>query len=253
MTAPATRALIERLDPLAGQRILDVAAGCGDPSLAIAARVGPTGRVTATDPVPAMVAALRHAALAAGLTHVDARVAPAESLPVADASHDGACSRFGVMFFASPPAALSEMRRALRRSGRLVLACWGPPADNPYFSVTMEALDAAGVPPLQPAPGVKTVFEFGDPGRLAAVAREAGWKELREESVRFTMTIPDTAPAAALDALARLSCKVESRLSELDAAARERARAALAARVEGFRNGPDLGFPAHARLVSGRA
>ena len=253
MTAPATRALLERLAPRRGERVLDAAAGCGDPALAIAALVGDSGGVTATDAVPEMLAALDGAARAAGLRNVTTLLTTAETLAVAPGSHDAACCRFGLMFFEDPLAALSNLRRAVRHGGRLAVMVWGVAADNPYFGAAMEALDAAGAPPLQSPPGLKTVFEFGERGRLAALAGRAGWTDVREEEVRFTMDIPDTRPESALDALAQLSTKVQARTEGLDPAVRERARAALAERVRPYAVGGGLRFPAVALLVSGRA
>jgi len=253
MTAPATRALLERLAPRTGERVLDVAAGCGDPALAIAALVGPTGAVTATDAVPEMLVALDDAARSAGLRNVTTLRTTAEALDVAPASFDAACCRFGVMFFADPLAALTNFRRAVRPDGRLVVMAWGAPAANPYFGAAMEALDAAGAPPLQAPPGLKTVFEFSEPGRLAGLAGRAGWQQVREEEVPFTMDLPDTPPEGALEALAQLSTKVQARLEGLDAALRERARAAVAERVRPYARDGALRFPAVALLVSGRA
>ena len=253
MTAPATRALLGSLDLHRGDRVLDVAAGCGDPALAIAALVGPAGAVTATDGVPEMVAALVEAARSAGLSNVSARLSSAETLDVAPASHDAACCRFGIMFFADPLAALRGMRRAVRPAGRLAVMAWGEPAANPYFTLAMQALDAAGAPPLQSPPGAKTVFEFAEPGRLAALARSAGWQSGAEESVGFTMDLVDTAPEAALDRFAELSGKVGKRVEDLDAAVRAQASALLAAGARPFVRGADLALPAQALLVTGRA
>jgi len=253
MTAPATRSLLESLDVHPGDRVLDVAAGSGDPALAIAALVGPSGSVTATDGVPDMVAALVEAARAAGLSNVNAKLSSAETLDVAPASHDAACCRFGVMFFADPLAALRAMHRAVRPGGRLAVMAWGAPAANPYFTLAMESLDAAGAPPLPTPPGAKTVFEFGEPGRLAALARSAGWQSVTEESVRFTLDLVDTTPDTALDVLASLSTKVGKRVEGLDRAVRERARALLAEHVSPFVRGPVVAFPAQALLVAGRA
>lgn len=252
MTRGATEALLERLALQPGERVLDVAAGCGDPALRIARLVGPTGAVTATDAVPEMLAALADAARAAGLAQVTTQLAAAESLVLAPASHDAACSRFGVMFFADPLAALGAMRRAVRPGGRLAVMAWGLPAGNPYFTVSMEVLDAAGAAPLETPAGLKTVFEFSEPRRLAGCAEQAGWTAVREDTVRFTMDLTDTTPDTALDTFALLSRKVEARLASLDAAGRQRARAALAQRLAAFVRGPDLSLPAQALLVSGR-
>jgi ubiquinone/menaquinone biosynthesis C-methylase UbiE len=253
MTAAATQALLARLDPRRGERVLDVAAGCGDPALAIAALVGPTGSVTATDAVPEMVAALGEAARVAGLSNLTARLSSAETLDLPPASHDAACCRFGVMFFSDPLAALRSLRRCVRPGGRLAVMAWGLPAANPYFSVAMEALDAAGAPPPEAPPGLKTVFEFAEPRRLAALAEQAGWQAVTEETVSFTMDLPGTRPDTALGTLAELSRKVEGRLAGLDGAGRERARAVLAERLSPYVRGPDLAFPAQAVLVAGRA
>ncbi|HZM00297.1 MAG TPA: hypothetical protein VFD43_08605, partial [Planctomycetota bacterium] len=119
--------------------------------------------------------------------------------------------------------------------------------------VAAEALDAAGAPPAPADLGLKTVFELSEPRRLAALAGQAGWSAILEEPVDFTMDIPETAPEEALDRMAQLSRKVQLRAEALDAAGLGRARAELAARVRAFVRGRDLGFPARALLVSGRA
>jgi len=253
MTTGATRALLDRLAPQPGERVLDIAAGCGDPALAIARLVGPSGRVTATDAVPEMLAALAEAARAAGLSNLVTQRAEAESLGLPPASHDAACSRFGVMFFADPLAALAGQRRAVRPGGRLAVMAWGPPPANPYFGVAMEAIDAAGAPPLQASPGLKTVFEFAEPGRLLSLAGRAGWAGTLEQHVDFSMDIPETAPPAALERFAQLSTKVAARLDGLDPRGRARACAALADRVAPYVRDGGLSFPARALLVSGRA
>jgi ubiquinone/menaquinone biosynthesis C-methylase UbiE len=253
MTAGATRGLLDRLELRSGERVLDVAAGSGDPALRIAALVGPTGAVTATDAIPEMLAALSSAARAAGLNNLTTQLSTAEALALPPGSHDAACCRFGAMFFSEPLVALHNMRHAVRPGGRLAAMVWGTPGANPYFTVAMEALDAAGVPPLESPPGLKTVFEFSEPRRLLVLAEQAGWQSASEEAVRFAMVIPQTSPDTALDALAQLSRKVEPRLDGLDPAGVARARAALAEGTRPYARGADLSFPAQALLVSGRA
>jgi ubiquinone/menaquinone biosynthesis C-methylase UbiE len=252
MTAGASEALIERLAPARGERVLDVASGAGDPSLRIAALVGATGAVLATDLVPEMLAALRERARRLGLGQVDTLVSDAESLTPVPASFDAACSRFGVMFFADPERALAAMARAVRPGGRLVLAAWSAREANPYFTLAMDALDAAGVPPLELPVSTRTVFEFAEPGRLAATATRAGWREVRSETIRFEMRLPGCAPGGLLDAYADLSDKVSDRLLGVPDVARVRAQAALAAAAAPFERGPDIAFPAESLLVIGR-
>lgn len=114
--------LCESLDVRAGQRVLDVAAGNGNVSLA-AARRGCA--VVATDYVPALLERARERAAAERLD-VEFREADAEALPFADASFDGVVSTFGVMFTADHERAASELARVCRRGGKIGLANWTP-------------------------------------------------------------------------------------------------------------------------------
>lgn len=114
--------LCEALDVRAGQRVLDVAAGNGNVSLA-AARRGCV--VVATDYVPALLERARERA-AAERFDLEFREADAEALPFADADFDHVVSTFGVMFTADHERAASELARVCRRGGSIGLANWTP-------------------------------------------------------------------------------------------------------------------------------
>jgi ubiquinone/menaquinone biosynthesis C-methylase UbiE len=114
--------LCEAVDLRAGERVLDVAAGNGNATLAAARRFA---EVTSTDYVPALLEAAGRRAAADGLA-LDLRVADAEDLPFADASFDVVLSTFGVMFTADHHAAARELLRVVRPGGRIGLANWTP-------------------------------------------------------------------------------------------------------------------------------
>jgi ubiquinone/menaquinone biosynthesis C-methylase UbiE len=114
--------LCEALDLRAGSRVLDVAAGNGNISLA-AARRGCA--VTATDYVPALLERARERAAAERL-ELTVEVADAEALPYAAASFDVVVSTFGVMFTADHARAAAEMLRVCRVGGQIGLANWTP-------------------------------------------------------------------------------------------------------------------------------
>ena len=114
--------LCETLDLLAGQTVLDVAAGNGNVTLA-AARRG--GLVTSTDYVPALLEGGHARAVAEGL-HVTMQEADAEALPFADASVDVVVSTFGVMFTPNQEKAASELIRVCKSGGKIGLANWTP-------------------------------------------------------------------------------------------------------------------------------
>jgi len=115
-------ALCEALDLRAGQRVLDVAAGNGNVTLAAARR---WCEVVSTDYVPALLDRGRARANAEGLA-IEFREADAEALPFADASFDAVVSTFGVMFTADQDKAAAELVRVCKRGGTIGLANWTP-------------------------------------------------------------------------------------------------------------------------------
>ena len=114
--------LAEAADVRAGERVLDVAAGNGNATLAAARRFA---RVTSTDYVPALLDKGRLRARADGLD-ADFQVADAEDLPFADGSFDIVLSTFGVMFTPDHHRAAAELLRVARSGGRIGLANWTP-------------------------------------------------------------------------------------------------------------------------------
>jgi SAM-dependent methyltransferase len=114
--------LCEALDLRAGQKILDVAAGNGNVSLAAARR---WCNVVSTDYVPALLERGRARATAEGLT-IEFKEADAEALPFADESFDVVVSTFGVMFTPNQERAAAELLRVCRSGGRIGLANWTP-------------------------------------------------------------------------------------------------------------------------------
>lgn len=120
--AAATQVMLDQAKVMPGSRVLDVAAGAGDQTLAAARRVGANGYVLATD-ISATILQLAAAnAQQAGLNHIDTKVADAEDLGLPAASFDAAICRLGLMFCPSPLKGLQEMDHALKPGGR---ACKG--------------------------------------------------------------------------------------------------------------------------------
>ena len=147
--------LCEALDLRAGSRVLDVAAGNGNATLAAARR---WCDVTSTDYVPDLLDLGRRRAEAEGLP-VQFEEADAERLPYPDASFDVALSTFGVMFTPDQEKAATEMMRVVRSNGKIGLANWTPESFVGQMFRTM----ARYVPP---APGVKSPAVWGTRSRL---------------------------------------------------------------------------------------
>jgi SAM-dependent methyltransferase len=184
--------LLEAIGIAAGQRVLDLASGAGEPALAIARRVGDGGRVTATDLVPEMLAGARRRVAAAGLANIEFRVADMEAMPFEDASFDRVSCRFGIMFTSAPERALAETRRVLRPGGRAGFLVWGPRADISQFEVFAAAAARVFGPDVDL--DLERPFRFGRAGSLAGLMAAAGFAAAEEQELRFEPRIPAGVP-----------------------------------------------------------
>ena len=149
-------ALAEATGVNAGERVLDVAAGNGNASLAAARRFA---RVTSTDYVPELLEQGRRRAEADGLD-ISFQVADAEALPFEDDSFDVVLSTFGVMFAPDQERTASELIRVVRSGGRIGMANWTPDGFLGDLFRTMGRF----VPP--PA-GLRSPMSWGSRTRIA--------------------------------------------------------------------------------------
>ncbi|KQT23017.1 MULTISPECIES: class I SAM-dependent methyltransferase [Bradyrhizobium] len=147
--------LCEAIDLRAGSKVLDVAAGNGNATLAAARR---WCDVTSTDYVPALLKRGRERAVAEHLT-VEFREADAEALPFANASYDVVLSTFGVMFTPDQDKAASELARVCRSGGKIGLASWTPQG---FIGQLFRTIGQH----LPPPAGVKSPALWGTAARL---------------------------------------------------------------------------------------
>ncbi|HEX5885586.1 MAG TPA: class I SAM-dependent methyltransferase [Pyrinomonadaceae bacterium] len=189
MFAPLTRALIEHAHIVQGQSVLDVAGGAGEPSLTIAQAVGPLGFVMCTDPIAEMLASGEQEAVGRGLENVRFLPCTADSLPFKNDLFDVAVSRLGVMFFPEPLVGIREMLRVTKPGGRIAFAVWDRSEFNPYsYRVTQVVSRYIAATPVEP--DAPEAFRFAEPGKLAAIVKDAGAINVDECVVKFDMTAP---------------------------------------------------------------
>jgi ubiquinone/menaquinone biosynthesis C-methylase UbiE len=120
------------LPPQPGWRVLDIGCGFGDTSQRIAGLVGAEGEVVGVDAAARFVEAARHEAAQAGVANVRFEAADVQSAELGG-PFDLAFSRMGTMFFASPVAALRNVREALAPGGRLAMVVWRRRTDNAWL------------------------------------------------------------------------------------------------------------------------
>jgi len=171
-----TRRMLDLARIRPGQRILDVAAGAGEPAVSAAERVGPHGYVLATDLSEGIVELARQVALERGLAQVETRAMDGEALDLPAASFDAVLCRLGLMYMPHPVTALREWRRVLKEGGRVAVVVFSTPDRNPWGAVPASIIRRrAQLPP--PAPGQPGPFSLGDPGVLEDAFRRAGFAQ----------------------------------------------------------------------------
>jgi SAM-dependent methyltransferase len=177
--------LLEAAAPMPGERVLDIGFGTGVTTVPFAAAVGPTGHVTGVDISRPMLEAAQRRIAEHGLANVELLLADAQVHPFPPAGFDLVTSRLGVMFFADPTAAFSNLFGALKPGGRLVMAVWAPIAENTHWKIPFEiAVRHLGEPAPQPprAPGPHA---FGDRDYLCGILERAGFAPISIEPRHF--------------------------------------------------------------------
>jgi enediyne biosynthesis protein CalE5 len=226
--------LLERVRVRPGHRVLDVATGIGEPALTAAALVGPDGHVTGTDLSAAMIAIAAGRARAQGITNITFELADADAGPPRGGRFDAAVCRWGLMFFAGLPAALTGIRQALAPGGRLAASVVGAPDHYPLVTMVVGAICAAlELPPAPaPPPGQPGFFSLSDPGTLRAALTGAGFTDVLVEPFEIVYEFDSgqqladwqfaiSAPVNALLA-ARPERRAQARRAVADAAGRYR-------------------------------
>lgn len=138
--SPWAEVLLDHVTPAEGESLLDLACGPGTVARIAAQRLGPLGRVTGCDLSHAMLEIARSKPRLANSAPIEYLECPADSLPIGDAMYDVVTCQQGVQFFGDRPAALRELRRALRSGGRLGIAVWCDLAQCPPFAALGAAL-----------------------------------------------------------------------------------------------------------------
>lgn len=155
-TAPVSERLVEMAGIKPGDRVLDVAAGAGEPALTAARVAGPDGQVVATDISPEMLGYGRGRAAAAGIDNIEFVESDASSLDFAPESFDAALSRWGIIFEPQAEAAAARIRGFLKPGARMAISSWGPPDRAPMLGLPMRTvlahLDLSPPPPGTPGP-----------------------------------------------------------------------------------------------------
>lgn len=198
---PWTEVLLERAEPVPGERILDLACATGIVARHVARVTGEDGDVVAVDLSPEMLEVARERAVSETVT-IDWRCCDAADLDLPDAAFDLVICQQGLQFFDDPEGALSEARRVLDEGGRMVLSVWQPLEEHPVYEALFEAEArhlGARIDDLA------TPFLFGDDGRLRAMLHGAGFESVEVEEHSIDVVFPDPEAFVGLTVMAGAS------------------------------------------------
>jgi ubiquinone/menaquinone biosynthesis C-methylase UbiE len=191
-----SEAPLRTLEIAQGARALDVGCGWGDTAIALARKVGPSGSVLGLDCCDAFLEKGREDARAAGLANLRFVAADVQTYRF-QPEFDFCFSRFGMMFFSNPVAAMRNIRSALKPGGRLMFITWRALADNPFMAIPKQIVLQYLPPPGENAqtcgPGP---FSMANPEVVTAQLRAAGFEDARFERTEGRVMIGATVEQA---------------------------------------------------------
>ena len=180
---PVTETMFDMTGIQKGSRVLDVAAGAGEQTIAAARRVGPAGYVLATDLSPGILDYAAANTRLAGLDNVETMVKDGEALDEIKAEpFDAVISRVGLIYFPDQHKALTGMRDQLREGGKVGAITYASADLNGFFSIPVGIIRRRAALPA-PLPGQPGPFSLGDPEVLTKRLTDAGFKDVQVERV----------------------------------------------------------------------
>ena len=175
LMADLTEAALAAAAPKHGERVLDVGCGTGTTVLKLAEAVGPSGRVLGVDISEQQLALARQRVAAGGVNQAQLVLDDAATHHFAPETFDLGFSRFGVMFFADPVAAFRNIRGAMKRSGRLLLAVFRSGPENPWATASVAVISHLVPPPVPLGPEEPGQFSWSEPERVKRILDGAGF------------------------------------------------------------------------------
>jgi SAM-dependent methyltransferase len=196
---PATETMFDMAGIGPGSRVLDVAAGAGEQTMAAAERVGPDGHVLATDLSAGILDFAAALARDNGYSQIATQVLDGEQLHELEAgSFDAVISRVGMIYFPDQQKALAGMKHALRDEGKVAAMVYSTADRNGFFSLPVSIIRRrAGLgAPLAGQPGP---FSLGGEGVLADAFRAAGLRDVEAVTIDAPVCVPTAAECLAFE------------------------------------------------------
>ena len=191
MLNPLSDVAIDIAEPQFDERVMDIGCGCGATSVELARR---GAKVWGIDVSASMLARARERSVEhPDMVFTEADASTYEFL----AEHQLIFSRFGVMFFADPVKAFSNLRSALVPQGRMVFLCWQAANKNEWISRVGQAVKGFLPEPTEaPDPRAPGPFAFAESDYLEGILIRAGFQNIDFQSLSIDLKLASTVEEA---------------------------------------------------------
>jgi len=180
---PAGDKLLEALHAQAGDKVLDVASGTGEPALTLARQMIDDVEIIGVDAAEGMIDVAQSKVIKEKVKNIQFFTMPAEKLEYEDNSFDKVLCRFGVMLFSDPQAGIEEMCRVLKPDGRFALAIWAEAENMPTMLWAYQVLKDKI--PEEIHPPLAKITSLGEQGVIEAMLKNAGFSGVKVERHTF--------------------------------------------------------------------
>jgi enediyne biosynthesis protein CalE5 len=191
LMGPATQGVSDKLVEMAGvqtgSRVLDVAAGLGEPSLTAARAAGPDGQVVATDISAEMLDFGRRRAANAGVENIEFVQAAGADLDFPEDSFDAAVSRWGIIFEPDGEGTAAKVRGFLKPGSRMAISSWGTPDRVPMLGIPVRTVvETLGV--SLPPPGTPGPLSRPTPEAIGGLLEGGGFSDVEVEELEVVLS-----------------------------------------------------------------
>jgi ubiquinone/menaquinone biosynthesis C-methylase UbiE len=246
--APVRQELVRLLAPTAGESVLDLGTGPGEPAMTIAGAVGPTGSVVGVDLSEGMIDVAKKNARERQLTNVEFKVMDCSALDLPKGKFQGVVSSFGFQIFTDPAKAAREAHRVLGPGGRIAVNIWSTADKVPFLDMIVGPMMADAEP--DETGYLPTPYETGGPGEMVKFLEEAGFSGATERRVTYSFVFQSSEEY--LETLLRgtpIGHSLEEETPEVQEAVLKATRKNLEARG----SGGEIRLPAEVVFVTARA